>query len=214
MGAVPGILGQQRQIQTYDLSGTITTGGTSQLITPIPYSLSSFLIQNISTANMWVEFGGARATATLSNGTVASCAITNAGFGYSKSPKVIFYGGGYTGNNQINPSFLSAGLPSYQAPTNIAQAYCVMTGSAPTMKVSSIVIENAGSGYNTAPLVYLQNDPLDPFGCADPFYNSVATGYELLPQASISADASVCPTDQIAVYCPTTGAAFTAKFTI
>lgn len=214
MGALAQISGQMKQYPVFDLSGTITLGGTPQLIIPISYTRSSLIIQNISANNMYIEFGGARATATLTSGAVTSCTITNAGFNYTLAPQVVFFGGGNTGNNLNNSSFLGAGLPDYPAPSNIASGHCVMTGSGSNKNVSSIVIDNPGSGYVTAPYVYLLNSPLDPFGCANPFAGSVASGVELLPQGSVTFDGSVCTTDQVAVYCATTASGFTAKFTL
>ncbi len=211
MGALPQIRDQVVNIELYDASGTITSGGTAQLIMPVSNRRSSFLLQNISDTNMFIEFGPARAAATLSSGTVASVAVTNAGFNYTMAPKVVFFGGGNTGNNYNNPNFLSAGLPDYPAPSNIASAHCVMTGSAGNLSISSIVVDNPGSGYIKPPYVYLLNDPQDPFGCALP---SATSGFELLANGgSLSYNGSVCPTSQFAVYCATTSKAFTAKFT-
>lgn len=209
MGALPGMINQMN-VQVFDKSGTITAGGTAQLVMPISYSRSSLIVQNISDTNMFVEFGGARATATLTSGKISSFSITNAGFNYTKAPKVILYGGGNTGNNLNNSAFLSASMPDYPAPANIASATCVMTGSAGNLSVASISIDNPGSGYAIAPYVYLLNDPLDPFGCAAP---SATSGVELLPQGTVTFDGLVCSTDQVAIYCATTGKAFTAKFT-
>lgn len=208
MGAFPGMINKMT-IPVFDKSGTTT--GSAQLVMPISYSRSSLIIQNISASNMFVEFGGARASATLSSGTVASCAITNAGFNYTLPPKVIFYGGGYTGNNQANGNFLSATMPDYAAPSNVASAHCVMTGSAGNLSVASIFIDNPGSGYAAAPYVYLLNDPLDPLGCAAP---SATSGIELLPQGAVTFDGPVCTTDQIAIFCATEAKGFTAKFTL
>lgn len=212
MGALPQIKNQVTTIQLFDKSGTITSGGTAQLLIPVSYQRSSLILQNISDTNMYVEFGGARAAATLTTGSVSSIAITNSGFNYTKAPQVIFYGGGNTGNNLNNSAFLSAGLPDYPAPSNIATGHCVMTGSAGNLSVASITIDNPGSGYAIAPLIYLQNDPLDPFGVATP---SATSGYALLANGgSLTFNGSVCPTDQISIIGATTGKAFTAKFTL
>ncbi len=212
MGALPQIKNQVTTIQLFDKSNTIATGGTAQLLMPISYQRSSLILQNISDTNMYVEFGGARAAATLTSGAVSSIAITNSGFNYTLPPKVIFYGGGNTGNNLNNPNFLSAGLPDYPAPVNMASGHCVMTGSAGNLSVASITIDNPGSGYAIAPLIYLQNDPLDPSGVATP---SATSGYALLANGgSLTFNGSVCPTDQISVFCATTGKAYTAKFTL
>lgn len=212
MGALPQIKNQVTTIQLFDKSSTIATGGTAQLILPISYQRSSLILQNISDTNMYVEFGGARASATLTSGAVSSIAITNSGFNYTKAPRVVFFGGGNTGNNLNNPNFLSAGLPDYPAPANIASGHCVMTGSAGNLSVASITIDNPGSGYATAPLVYLLNDPLDPNGAATP---SATSGIALLANGgSMVFNGSVCPTDQVSVVCATSTKAYTAKFTL
>lgn len=212
MGALAQIKNQITTIQLFDKSGSITSGGTAQILMPISYQRSSLILQNISDTNMFVEFGGARASATLTSGAVSSISITNSGFNYTKAPTVIFYGGGNTGNNYNNPNFLSAGLPDYPAPSNIATGHCVMTGSAGNLSVASITIDNPGSGYINAPFVYLQNDPQDPFGCATP---SATSGISLLANGgNMVFNGSVCPTDQIAIFCATTAKVYTAKFTL
>lgn len=213
MGALPGMQNRMT-IPVFDKSGTIASATLPQLLIPISNSRSSLTIQNISSSNMYVEFGGARATATVSNGAVTGCTITNAGFKYTLPPKVIFYGGGNTGNNQNNPNFFSAGMPDYPAPSNAAQGHCTMTGSAGNLSVLSIVIDNPGSGYAHVPYVYLLNDPLDPHGAANPFDSSVTSGVELLPWGTVSFDGNVCTTDQCSIFCATLSAPFTVKFTI
>lgn len=209
MGAFPGMINQMT-IPVFDKSGTITTGGTPQLIMPISLSRSSLIVQNISDTNMFVEFGGARATATITSGSITGFTITNSGFNYTRAPQVILYGGGNTGNNLANSSFLGGNLPDYPAPSNIASAHCVMTGSPGNLSVASITIDNPGSGYAIAPYVYLLNDPLDPYGSATP---SATSGVELLPQGSVTFNGPVCSTDQAAIFCASTGKGFTAKFT-
>lgn len=194
----------------FDASGTIASGGTAQLLLPRAKSRSSLIIQNISDTNMLIEIGGARATAALSNGTVASCAITNAGMGFTKPPSVMFLGGGYTNQNQITPTFTLPGCPCWPSPSNPAQAHCLMTGAAGAQTVSSIVIDNPGSGYAYPPYVFLINDPSDPYGSAAP---SATSGIELISSGgSYTSNGTICTTDQIAIFCATSSKAFTCKF--
>lgn len=196
----------------YDASGTIATGGTAQLLLPKAKSRSSLIIQNISDTNMFIEFGGARATATLSSGTVVSCAVTNAGIGYSRPPQVIFTCGAYQNPTQITPTFTIAGLPDWAAPSNPAQAHCIMSGTAPNQTVGSIVMDNPGSGYAYPPYVWLLNDPNDPYGAAAP---SATVGVELVSAGgSYTSNGTICTTDQISIFCATTGKAFTCKYSV
>lgn len=196
----------------YDASGTIASGGTCQIILPRARARSSLILENISDTNMYVEFGGARATATLTGNIVTSCSVTNSGQGYSIAPLVEFYGGGNTGNNQNNPTFGSATLPDYPAPANPATAHCIMTGSAPNMSISSIVIDNQGSGYAIAPYVYLRNRHNDAYGVATA---SATSGMLLLANGgSYTPNGTVCTTDQISIFCATSGKAFTCKFSL
>jgi len=68
--------------------------------------------------------------------------------------------------------------------------------------ISSIVIDNPGSGYDCAPYVQLLNDPNDNYGCAVP---SATSGYKLAPGAVFRESYNVVTTDTIAVYGATTG---------
>lgn len=214
MGAIPGVRGNVYTDRLFDASGTIATGGTAQIILPISKIRSSLIIENISDTNMILEFGGPRASASLTNGTVSSCAITNAGFGYNRPPSVVFLGGalGAQGSPMSTPTYTLNGLPCWTAPSHPAMGHCVMTGSAPNQTVSSIVIDDPGAGYAYPPYVLLANDPLDPYGCAAP---SATVGLLLVANGgSYTANGSICTTDQISVYCPTTGKAFTCKYTL
>lgn len=194
----------------FDASGTISSGGTAQLLLPKALSRSSLIIQNISDTNMFIEIGGARATASLSSGTVASCSVANAGMGFSRPPSVVFLGGGYRNQNQITPTFSLVGLPDWPSPSLVAQAHCVMSGSAPNQTVSSIVIDNPGAGYAYPPYVWLVNDPNDPYGCA---VSSATSGIELISSGgSYTSNGTICCTDQISIFCATSSKAFTCKF--
>jgi hypothetical protein len=212
-----GSAGQQALCPFYDASGTITTGGTPQLLLPVHKSRSHLLIMNISDTAMYIEFGAARATATLTSGAITSFSVTNAGFGYTRPPIVHLLGGGNGGNS----SFLGVGAPGYPSPGDAGYAaarYTDMSGQRPAQAhatltgplVGALVIEDPGAGYVKAPMVYLENDPLDPFGAAIP---SSTSG--LLVQAnggSYYVNGTVCPTDQVSIVCATTGKAFTVKW--
>lgn len=211
MGKLVGASGQYTGSEyLYDASGTIAVGGTAQLVIPKAKSRSSLIIENISSANMFFEFGAARATAILSNKTISSCTVTNAGFGYSRPPRVRFLGGQDV--QQTMPASTLQGLPDWPSPSSTARARCIMTGSAPNMSVSSIVIDNPGANYAYPPYVFIENDVLDPYGCAVP---SATSGILLLPSGgSYTPNGTICTTDQISVFCATGGAAFTCKYSV
>lgn len=209
--------GQQTHHPFYDASGTITTGGTPQLLLPVAKSRSHLLIMNISDTDMYIEFGAARATATLTSGVITSFTVTNAGFGYTRPPNVNLLGGGNGGNS----SFPGVGAPGYPAPGDAGytsarytdmsgkrpgKAHAVLSGST----IGSIVIEDGGAGYAAAPMVYLENEMLDPFGAAIPS----ATSGILLSSAggAYYVNGTVCPTDQISIFCATSAKAFCCKF--
>jgi hypothetical protein len=123
---------------------------------------------------------------------------------------VKFYGGANWNRNQA-PIYTLSGLPEYPAPSHPATAHCVMTGSAPNMTISSISIDDPGAGYAYPPFVLLHNDELDPYGCSIP---STTNGILLAANGgSYTSNGTVCTTDQMALYCATTSAAFTCKFT-
>ena len=200
-----GSKGQFVRDHFFDASGTITTGGTPQLILPERLMNTSLYLENLSSANLFFEFGGARATATLTNGAVTSIAVTNGGFGYNLPPKVLFFGGG---DSAKNPNYLGAGLPGFPSPSFTAQAHAVLTGGV----VSSIVIDYAGANYVKAPMVFLQNREMDPYGVATP---SATSGILLEPiGGAVTFNGTVCTTDAISVYGATTGQAYCCKYTI
>lgn len=203
MARVVGFGEQQVLLPLYRADGSVAAGGTAQLILPRAAPRSSITIQNTSSTDTIVlEFGSARATATLSGGKVSSITVTNAGFGYTYPPYVRFLGGGNIGNGRD----LGLGYPNQNAPSNFATAHCVLTAGA----VSSIVIDNPGSGYDCAPYVQLLNDPNDNYGCAAP---TSSVGYKLAPGAVYERSYNVVSTDAIAVYGPTTGNSWFCSYT-
>lgn len=209
MAALVGYSGQRVRMPTFDASGTITTGGTSQLILPVGFGRASLLIENISDTAMYLGIGGPTASASLTSGAVSSVSVVNAGLGYSRAPHITFMGGVFDAN-RTTPNYSLVSSADFPSPSNPAKAHCVMTGAAGSMTIASIVIDNPGSGYLFPPYVYIHNDPLDPFGSFNP---SVTAGILLSANGgSYNPNGSVCTTDQISVFCATTGKAFTCKY--
>ena len=211
MANLVGYSGQYVTTHLYDVSGTITSGGTAQLLLPVSLMRASFSIQNISDTAMYLAIGAPPATCTLSSGTVSTVTAGNAGAGYSRPPQVVFLGGANT-NRAALPAYTLSGLPDYPAPSHPAQAHCVMTGAAGSQTISSIAIDDPGAGYAYPPFVLLVNDPLDPYGYSVP---SATNGILLAASGgSYTANGSVATTDQMSLYCATTGKAFTCKFSL
>lgn len=147
------------------------------------------MLQNTSSTAahiMSIEFGGARATATLTGASVSAVTVTNAGFGYTLPPLVTFWGGGGDTPN------VGLGQPGANSPHHPAAAHAVLTSGA----VSSIVIDDPGANYRIAPFVMLFSDPNDPYGAAIP---SATSGYQLAPGASLLLNGTACPTTAISV---------------
>ena len=215
----------------FDASGTITSGSAPQLLLPEHINRSLFMFTNNSANTMYMEFGGARATATLTSGAVSGTSITNAGFGFSKPPWVRFVGGGAPQGVagparphaqaagavstavefQPNVSFIGSTIPSvdWPSPPNVATGIAVMTGSAPNQSVSSIQITNPGSGYLYAPFVWLINSDLDPNGAA---IASATSGFAISAGGSVTFNGTCCPTSAISLFCATSTSAFTCKY--
>jgi hypothetical protein len=207
-----GAGGQQVQHILYDASGTITTGGTAQLVLARSLSRSYFFFQNNSPGAMFLEFGGPRAIAVLTSGAVSSCTVTNAGFNYTKPPLVRFLGGGIaqgTFASQAsgpNSSYLGLNQPNGPSPANAATGIAVLSGNA----LASIQITNPGAGYVIAPYVLLINSDLDPYGCAVP---SNGVGMQIgASGGSTFYNGTMCPTDPVAVWGATTTQAFCCKW--
>jgi len=206
-----GARGQQSFDRIYRISGTIASATASQLISPIANSRAFLFIQNNSANTMWIGFGSALATATISSGSVTGCTIVNGGFGFTAPPVVRFEGGAaYCPLTGLGPS--GAGLPGYAAPNNFpnnagyhpARAHAVLTSGV----ITSIVIDDPGSGYAFVPFVDIYNDPSDRYGSVDPFYGSVANGYQLGPGQSYTSNGTYTTIDQISVFSAATGGAF------
>lgn len=195
--------GSKGQLGTRDLTfradGTTNSDNTKpKLILPEGIQRAYVSFQNTSNNPYYIEFGSARATATLSGKGVASCAVTNGGFGFTRPPLVKFLGGGYAQGQASGPntSFIPYGDPYYPSPDHPAQGRCVLTAGV----VTSIVIDDPGLNYIAAPYVSITNDPLDLIGCADPSLNS-GSGLLLYPAQSLYDAHISVPTDQMAVWC-------------
>ena len=197
-----GAGGQQVRHPLFDASGTIAAGGTAQLVLPQAQARSKLILGNNSAGPMFLEFGSARATATITNGVVTSVAITNGGFKFTKPPIVRFLGGGTINNS----SYLGLGQPNGASPSNVATGRAILTGDA----VSSIVVDNGGAGYVIAPYVFIENSDLDPYGCAKPALN---VGILLPAQgAPLVFNGTALTTDAVAIFGASTGQAFVCKW--
>ena len=195
---LPGSGNQSKFHPLYDASGTVS-GSASKLLLPQVPSRSFLLFQNNSTAAMFLETGSARGTATVSGGVVTGISVTNGGKGFTLPPVVRFAGGGNAGNG----SYLGLGQPGAEGPNSSltagrpAKARAVLTGGV----VTSFVVDDPGSGYVTAPYVYVFNSDLDPYGFADPFYGSATSGIQIVPSGgTLYLNGTSCFTDSIGVY--------------
>ncbi len=206
-----GSRGETAADRSYRLDGTITAGGTSQIVSPIPTGRSYLFLQNTSSGNLYFELGGARAVATITSGAVTAVTITNGGKGFTAPPVIEFLGGaGYAPLVALGPS--GAGLPGYASPNNApnnaggrpARARCVLTGGV----VTSIVIDDPGSGYIFPPFVDIRNEFSDRYGGADPNFGGVNSGMFLGSGQSFYESHTAVPVEQIYVWGATTGQTF------
>ncbi|MDE2096648.1 MAG: hypothetical protein KGL39_05320 [Patescibacteria group bacterium] len=210
---LPNAGSQGRYHYLYDASGTIASNTLPQLLLPQTPSRSFFQFQNLSSAAMYLEFGSARATCTISGGAVNGFSITNAGFNFTKPPIVRFAGGGRAGNT----SYLGLNQPGGEGPNSAIRSGQIATaiatigaGSGPGLTVTAITLTNPGSGYVIAPYVFISNSDLDPYGCAIP---SATQGVFIAPSGgSIYFNGTSCPTDSISVFCGTAASAFSCKW--
>lgn len=148
----PGIRGQTPLDDLLDFSGTVTAGGTAQLILPQQPRRLLLSISNMDATDvMYVGVGPAKATAALAAGAVTTITVNNGGVGYTVAPQVRILGGLVNGDYQTAPG--ATNLQGISVPGVVCQAHAVLTGGA----VSSIVVDNPGSGYLVAPLIYLEN---------------------------------------------------------
>jgi hypothetical protein len=210
-----GCFQQQRRFPLHYADGTITTGGTPQLVLPQHQSRSYLLIQNLSAGSLWFEFGSARATCTISGGAVNSVTVTNSGFNFTDPPVVRFFGGGNAGNS----SYLGLNQPGGEAPnsslTTGSPAFAQATLSGGSVNAINLIEgptggPKGGAGYVIAPNVFLFDSDLDPYGCATP---SATSGLLLTSgSAPYIFNSLNCPTDSVAVYGATTAQAFVCRW--
>jgi hypothetical protein len=215
--AFPGIRGQTQIDDWIDFSGTITAGGTAQTVLPQQLRRLAFYFQNLSIDNMYLGFGPPRPIATLSSGTISGITMPGAagggnGRGWSVTPQVVISGGIIDGDYQQAPGANAFG--GAQAVGVPAQAHAVMTGSAPNMSVSSIVVDNPGSGYLVAPLVTLVNNaPQLGGGSCLPVSGATPSGIEVVSGSGYFSmmGSFLVPASQVSVVGAATGDAFICK---
>jgi len=203
--------------RSYRADGSL--GNTSpKLILPQAQSRAMLSIQNIGSNQIYLEHGCARATTTLTSGAVTAITILNPGFGFVKPPIVTFKGGGqvnaplaasnWDGRGQIDAWAVPNGYNSTTAVfSRPARAIAVLTSGV----VTSFVIEDGGAGYITPPEILLTNDPNDPYGCADPSYNS-GSGVVLNSLGTYFLNGTFCHTDAIALYAASGAATYYCEY--
>lgn len=213
---LPNAANQKSLHKSFRADGTLTNS-SAQLILPRALSRAMLMVMNCSSNAMYLEHGPARALATITNGTVTSVAISNAGFNYTYAPIVEFVGG--YGNFLASSTWNGLGLIGSDSPqglnvqglsvrpthARIAKGRAVLSGGA----VASITIDDLGSGYINPPEILMTNDPRDPFGCAVP-----VAGTSIILNASGGAyyiNGTACHTDQIALI-GTSGNAFAVEY--
>lgn len=183
--------------QIFSFDGTITSGGTAQLLLPQQPTRCYFFIQNLASQILTVGVGPAKATAALTNGAVSSVSVANAGVGYTIPPKVMFFGGVVSGDLSTVPGKPQNG--------RVAQAVASLTGSA----LNAITVSDGGAGYVVAPDVLLYNPVPDLGGGA--FLPSATAGITLQQYGTLVFENSFVPTDAVAVFGATTSNAFVCK---
>ena len=189
-----------------DYSGSITTGGTPQLVLPRWASRSYFFFQNTSTNPLVLEFGSARGLAVVSSGTISSVSVTNGGMGYTFAPKVTLIGGGPSGQvpDGLNAGYVSPTPGGYDTAMGVqAIVTAAVSGGSLTFSVTY-----PGSGYIGAPYVFLTPDPRDPLGAAKP---SATVGIAVAAGATFVQETAYVSPDQVTVYGGTTAQTFVCK---
>ena len=203
-----GSRGQQQVDDLYDYSGSITTGGTAQLLLPQSKSRSTLLVVNLSSLSMNLQFGcGLAPTAVLTSGVVTSVTVNDTGFGYTDAPEVMFLGGG----NQGDPQTRGGTMPDWPAPTKPARGRAIMATSAlGGLKVSSIEIDDGGAGYLAPPFVYLRALRTDPTGVGLP---TAVLGVPLAANGgNLYVNGTTCPSSAIAIFGSVTALPYTVKW--
>jgi hypothetical protein len=197
-----GARGQQLIDDYYDNSGSITTGATPQLMLPARKACSHLVIVNNSSGNLVIQFGVRPSTCSISNGAVSSVSVVDAGFGFTYTPSVFFLGGGNNGDPTMT---VGVTAPDWPSPNNPAQGRAVLTSGS----ISSITLDYAGSGYLSAPYVFIQPDRRDATGVGVP---SASIGITIAAGGSYILNGTACPTSAIAIWGATTGQSYTVKW--
>lgn len=204
-GPTPFIPNNPSRIFTF--SGSITSGGTPQLVVPGERQRSYFEFVNNSTITLYLEIGEPQVSANLTSNSIGTLTVMNVGFGYTYAPNVVFVGGGPAGN--LPDSATNAVPWRFGAPTTLAQAHVTISSGS----IATIIIDYAGAGYVTTPYIRLEADPRDPFGCARP---TASTGIPILPGGSYTMSSGQNATGWVAtgpvsVFGATTGSQFACK---
>lgn len=200
-----GRRGQVQNDDIWDFSGTVTAGGTAQIILPQQPRRCLLLLENTSAGDLFFGVGPATATATISGGKVTSVAVANAGLGYTIPPLVQFLGGLVDGDYQQAPG---AGAFPVGYTFRPAAALAALSGGA----VSAITVSDGGAGYVVAPRVYLLN-PLPQLG-GGAYLPSATLGIQLKPGGSAIYGSDSCPWSAVSVFGATTGQAFVCQVMI
>ena len=135
-----------------------------KLILPQALSRTFLSIYNTGGTAIFMEHGCARATANISNGVVTGFNILNAGFGFTLPGALVELKGG-GGSGFILPALAGSGwdergqIDAWPTPSGVnllvtppayarpCKAHAVLTSGA----VTSIVIDDGGSGYTNIP---------------------------------------------------------------
>jgi hypothetical protein len=195
----PSIRGQTHVTDDFlDFSGTITLGGTAQLLLPQQPRRLVVFVSNISTTTtdvMYFGVGPAKATANLTGTLVSSITVNNGGVGYTVAPNVRIMGGIYNGDYETSPQQFAGGRQ--------AAAHATIAGGA----VTAITIDDPGIGYLVAPLIYLEN-PLPALGGGA--YAAAANNGIAVPNGStLTFNGNLLvPASAMSIVGPTTGGQF------
>jgi hypothetical protein len=201
----------------YRADGTIASATLPQLILPQSRTRTTFLFLNNSTVAMWIEIGPARAHAVMTGGSVTSVVfntqgLDNAGFNYTKPPIVRALGGD---GKLVTPTSWpgNKGQVTTDVPSGPVSRPAIISATISGGHITGFTITDPGAGYVNAPELYLENDPYDPFGCADPSVGG-GSGFLIQPGGSIGSDSTACDTSAIAVFCGTAGSPFACAYMI
>ena len=200
-----GAKGQQLVDDYYDNSGTIVSGGVPQLMLPARKACSHLLIVNNSAAALTIQFGLRPATASLTSCSVTTVTLNDAGFGFTYIPQVTFLGGGNANDPAMSTGVTMPDWPSTNSP---AQGRAVLSAGT-SGSITSITLDNGGSGYLVAPYVFVQADRRDATGVGIP---TASVGITIAAGGSYVLNGTACPTTAISVYGATTGQNYTVKW--